>query len=116
MSEERDYVQERAIAFGRAMGRRQAAERSAQLLRALVARWSARIASRGFVLGPLLAELTRGFVADVEHEAEAIEAQLPLAKAEERRLKDELDTAISARARDQARAEQAAARKPWWRT
>lgn len=109
------------LAVGRAMGRREAAERTALLLRSLVSRWAARISARGVLVGPLLAEISRGFVADLEHEATAIEAQVPLAKTEERRLRNELDelemklALATSQTLTKLRAEaEARARKPWW--
>lgn len=90
-------LEEKAIALGVAIGRRQAAERVAKMLRAVIATWSNRIAARGPVLGSLVAGLTRSFVEDLEREAGAIEYNLAQMQADERRIRAELETAKAAK-------------------
>jgi hypothetical protein len=102
-------TEEKAIALGVAMGRRQAAERTAAFLRALLKSWAARIANRGPLIGPLLAGATRSFAADLEREAAEIDAQIVVLQSEERRARTALLDAK--REHDAATVK----RKPWWK-
>lgn len=95
--------EEKAIALGVAIGRRQAAEHTAALLRSVLASWSQRIASRGPLVGPLLAGMTRAFAEELSKHAAAIEAGLAVMQAEERRLRADLEAA------------KAAPSRPWWK-
>jgi hypothetical protein len=82
-----------ALELGVIRGRREAAERTAQWLRSVVANWAQRIGGRGFVLGNLLAGVTRSFVEDLETEAGKIEAAVAVLKTQERQAQNALDTA-----------------------